>query len=148
MGETDSNLPPQCDFWRNRLWSAPIRLSGDSGGARLVPVRVLVPPAPIIALFIAAQPVELAVFVAPLCQPNAVRPHFTILPAMVIRVILVVIPHSRRTSAGQKRCEHCSAQHQRPQISLYSQHFAILLMILSFRSRSYADDLSMRVEST
>jgi hypothetical protein len=66
LGEADSNLPPECAFWRNWLWSALIRWSRDSGSARLVPVRVLVPPAPVLALVIAAQPVELAIFVMPL----------------------------------------------------------------------------------
>jgi hypothetical protein len=119
----------------------------NSGGVRLVPDRALVPPAPILALFIAVQPIELAVLVMPLSQPSAVRPRFTVTPAILVCMMLVVIPHSRRTSARQKRRKHRRAQHQRAQISLYSQHFAILLRISSFRSRSCADYLARRLES-
>src|SRR5580658_6512906 len=108
---------------------------------------MIVPPVPICALVFAAQTVEFTVLVMPLDEPHAIRSHLAIIPWVVIRMILVVIPRMRGASARQNRRKHRCAQHQRPEISLDSQHFAILLRIFSFSSRSYADHAAMRVLS-
>jgi hypothetical protein len=108
---------------------------------------MIVPPAPILALIFTAQAVEVAVLVMPFSKPDAVRTRFSVIPRMVIRAIVVVVPRMRRASACQKRRKHCSAQQHGPDIFLDSQHFAILLWILSSSSGSCADHAAMNVES-
>src|SRR5580692_5050757 len=92
---------------------------------------MIVAPAPIIALLLAAQALEVAILVMPFHEPHAIRASFSIVPGMIVRAIVVVITRVRRASTRQNRRKHGCAKHKGPQKSLYSQHFAILLRILS-----------------
>src|SRR5580693_2446139 len=94
---------------------------------RLVSSGMVVTPVPIVALLLLVQLVELAVLVVSLAYPNTVRAYLSVVPGMIIRVIFVVISHVFGASTCQKRRKHCRTQYQGPHISLYSEHFAILL---------------------
>src|SRR5690348_17777144 len=93
---------------------------------------MLVPPLPVVALLVVIQIIELAVLIMPFPQPNAIGLIFPAVPVMVIAPIIIVIAHSRCTSAGQYGRQHRSAQHQGPQATFYSEHFAILLGLMVF----------------
>lgn len=69
----------------------------------LLAVRMLVPPAPVIALLVAAQTAEITVFVMSFAEPNAVGPNLSVVPRMIVGVIIVLIARSRSAPAREKR---------------------------------------------
>src|SRR5580700_1167190 len=95
------------------------------GTGRLISSGMVVTPVPIVALLLLVQLVEVTILVVSLTDPNTVRAYLSAVPGMIIRVILVVIPHVFGASTCQKRRKHCRTQYQGPHISLYSEHFAI-----------------------
>jgi hypothetical protein len=94
---------------------------------QLVSSRMAVAPIPIIALFLAIQPVVLPPLVVPFSQPHVVRANFAVIPAMVIGVIFVVITYARCATTSSQRRKHGSSKQQGPEKAVHAKHLSILL---------------------